>query len=289
MVWRVCQAREAADDTARPQAVAICMSASVTRVTELRDVRRAQCGGIIEGARPGVSSESRVYSVCRMIRLNDVGKRFEGRRQVVALDGVTLDIARGEMLSIVGPSGSGKSTLLNIIGCLDRPSSGAGGDRRPAAVAPQRQRSDPRAARQDRLHLPVLQPAAHAHGARERRAAAAPPGLAAKEGARPRARTARPGRLGKRVDHLPEELPAASGSGSRSPARSRSIRRSCSATSRPAISTRKTGAEILALIRDLHAAARVDRGDRHARSARRRVVPRTVRMRDGRVVEDVRR
>src|SRR5512138_1790390 len=59
-----------------------------------------------------------------MIDLQHITRRFEGRRQVTALDGVDLHVARGEMVSIVGPSGSGKSTLLNLIGGLDRPSSG---------------------------------------------------------------------------------------------------------------------------------------------------------------------
>ncbi len=59
-----------------------------------------------------------------MISLRRVSKHFEGKRKVVALDAVDLEIERGEMVSIVGPSGSGKSTLLNLIGGLDRASSG---------------------------------------------------------------------------------------------------------------------------------------------------------------------
>src|SRR5205085_9132070 len=59
-----------------------------------------------------------------MISLARVSKHFNGKRQVIALDAVDLEIARGEMVSIVGPSGSGKSTLLNLIGGLDRPTSG---------------------------------------------------------------------------------------------------------------------------------------------------------------------
>jgi putative ABC transport system ATP-binding protein len=59
-----------------------------------------------------------------MIQLESVTKRFEGKRQVVALDAVDLSVARGEMVAIIGPSGSGKSTLLNLVGGLDRPTSG---------------------------------------------------------------------------------------------------------------------------------------------------------------------
>ncbi len=53
-----------------------------------------------------------------------MSKTFDGKRQVTALQQVDLHIARGEMASIVGPSGSGKSTLLNLIGGLDRPTTG---------------------------------------------------------------------------------------------------------------------------------------------------------------------
>ncbi len=59
-----------------------------------------------------------------MISLRGVSKQFEGARKVTALQRVDLEIGRGELVAIVGPSGSGKSTLLNLIGGLDRPSSG---------------------------------------------------------------------------------------------------------------------------------------------------------------------
>jgi putative ABC transport system ATP-binding protein len=59
-----------------------------------------------------------------MIRLDAVTKQFEGKRRVVALDTVSVTIPKGEMVSIIGPSGSGKSTLLNLVGGLDRPTTG---------------------------------------------------------------------------------------------------------------------------------------------------------------------
>jgi len=59
-----------------------------------------------------------------VLQLDDVVKQYPGNPPVRALDGVSFQVRRGEFVVIVGPSGSGKSTLMNIVGALQRPTSG---------------------------------------------------------------------------------------------------------------------------------------------------------------------
>jgi putative ABC transport system ATP-binding protein len=224
-----------------------------------------------------------------MIRADAVGKRFEGKRQVVALDGVTLTIPRGQMVSIVGPSGSGKSTLLNMIGCLDRPTTGEVAiDGQPLASLSDdgltRVRRDkigfvfqffnllPTLRALENVALPL-----HLRGW---------PRAKAHERARELLELVS---LGKRVDHLPEEL--SGGERQRvAIARALSIYPPILLGDEPTGNLdSRTGAEILALLHDLHnrLGATIVVVTHDAKVAE--SCARTISMRDGQVVGDLTR
>ncbi|HLB12484.1 MAG TPA: ABC transporter ATP-binding protein [Dehalococcoidia bacterium] len=57
-----------------------------------------------------------------LVEAREISKSYNGK--VAALNGVSFQVSRGEWVAIMGPSGSGKTTLLNLLGCLDRPTSG---------------------------------------------------------------------------------------------------------------------------------------------------------------------
>ena len=61
-----------------------------------------------------------------MITLEGITKSYKmGKRDLVVLKGINLQIKKGELVAIMGASGSGKTTMLNITGCLDRPTTGS--------------------------------------------------------------------------------------------------------------------------------------------------------------------
>ena len=59
-----------------------------------------------------------------LIEINDLTRVYGDGEEIRALDGVNMQVMRGELVTVMGPSGSGKSTLLNVIGALDKPTSG---------------------------------------------------------------------------------------------------------------------------------------------------------------------
>ena len=81
-----------------------------------------------EGTQPVATTDPRsgVIAAVPMVKLSSIFKVYDmGGTDVAALDGIDLQVRRGEFVSIVGISGSGKSTLLHILGCLDTPTSGS--------------------------------------------------------------------------------------------------------------------------------------------------------------------
>lgn len=224
-----------------------------------------------------------------MIELKNVTKQFDGRRAVTALESIDLRIDKGELVSIVGPSGSGKSTLLNLMGVLDRPSSGEViVDGQPLAALGDRDRT---LVRRDKIGfifqffnlLPSLSavqnvalPLHLRHWPRR------------KADTRARELLAMVG-LERRAEHQPDEL---SGGERQRVAIARAL-----AVNPPILLgdeptgnlDTKTGAEILTLMRDLHdrfgATIVIVTHDLSVADS----CPRMVRMLDGRMVEDVRR
>jgi putative ABC transport system ATP-binding protein len=224
-----------------------------------------------------------------VIALDHVSKTFEGKRHVTALDDVNLSIEPGEMVSIIGPSGSGKSTLLNLVGGLDRPTSGQVriDDETLSALTD----DGLTRVRRDKIGfvfqffnlLPTLTCLENV-------------GLPLHLRGWPRQRVDERSRelltlvqLGHRMNHLPEEL--SGGERQRvAIARALSIYPPIILADEPTgnLDTH-TGEEILSLVRDLHTRFRstvviVTHDMNVAESC-----PRTIALRDGRIVEDIRR
>jgi len=221
-----------------------------------------------------------------ILELTDIEKHYTNGDTIVrALDGVSLTIRRGEFVAIMGQSGSGKSTLMNIIGCLDRPTSGSYRvlDREAANLSPdelaalrretfgfvfQRYNLLATATAGENVQIPSV----YAGLAKNKRAARAD-GLLQRLG------------LGDRTDHRPAEL---SGGQQQRVAIARAL-----VNDPPVIlADEPTGAldshsgeEVLALLKQLHAEGRTIILITHAENVAQHA-GRIVRIQDGRILED---
>ncbi|MFC5750604.1 ABC transporter ATP-binding protein [Actinomadura rugatobispora] len=220
-----------------------------------------------------------------MISLRNVTKVYSGG--VTALGGVSLDIAAGELVAIVGPSGSGKSTMLNVLGTLDRPTEGEVRiDGHDAGTLSDAKLSALRASRIgfvfQHFHL-----AAGTAAVENVADGLLYTGLRSGERVRRAEAALRRVGLGHRMDHEPHEL---SGGEKQRVAIARAV-----AGEPPLLLADEptgaldsaSGAGVMELLRELHAAGTtvvIITHDREIAAA----LPRQVSMRDGMIVDDVR-